>query len=58
MWLATSFVGNFGAGYLARFWTGIAKPDFFLMIAAVAIAAGMVIWSFDRPLRAALRSRQ
>jgi hypothetical protein len=33
----------------------MAKVDFFLMIAAVAIAAGIVIWAFDRPLRAALR---
>jgi proton-dependent oligopeptide transporter, POT family len=56
-WLATSFIGNFGAGYLGSFWSSMAKPDFFLMIAAVAIAAGLVIWAFDRPLRAALQQR-
>jgi POT family proton-dependent oligopeptide transporter len=55
VWLATSFVGNFGAGFLGSFWSGMAKPDFFLMIAAVAIAAAVVIRAFDRPLRAALR---
>jgi POT family proton-dependent oligopeptide transporter len=55
VWLATSFVGNFGAGVLGSFWSGMAKPDFFLMIAAVAIAAAIVIRAFDRPLRAALR---
>jgi len=55
VWLATSFVGNFGAGWLGSYWSGMAKVDFFLMIAAVAIAAGLVIWAFDRPLRAALR---
>ncbi len=55
VWLATSFIGNFGAGWLGSFWSGMAKPDFFLMIAAVAIAAGAVIWAFDRPLRSALR---
>jgi POT family proton-dependent oligopeptide transporter len=54
VWLATSFVGNFGAGYLGSFWSSMAKPSFFLMIAAVAIAAGAVIWAFDRPLRTAL----
>jgi POT family proton-dependent oligopeptide transporter len=54
-WLATSFIGNFGAGYLGSFWSGMAKPDFFVMVAAVAIAAGVVIWAFDRPLRSALR---
>ncbi|HLK82805.1 MAG TPA: peptide MFS transporter [Xanthobacteraceae bacterium] len=55
VWLATSFIGNFLAGYLGSFWTGMAKPDFFLMIAGVALAAGAVIFAFDRPLRAALR---
>ncbi len=54
VWLATSFIGNFCAGYLGSFWSGMAKADFFLMIAAVAIAAGAVIWAFDRPLRSAL----
>jgi POT family proton-dependent oligopeptide transporter len=59
VWLSTSFVGNFFiAGYLARFWTKMAKPDFFLMIAAVATVAGIVIWLFDRPLREALRHRR
>jgi POT family proton-dependent oligopeptide transporter len=55
VWWATDFVGSFGAGYLGSFWSGMAKPDFFLMIAAVAIAAGLMIWACDRPLRAALR---
>jgi proton-dependent oligopeptide transporter, POT family len=38
VWLATSFIGNFCAGYLGSFWSGMTKPSFFLMIAAVAIA--------------------
>jgi len=32
----------------------LATPTFFLMIAAVALAAGAVIWAFDQPLRTAL----
>jgi POT family proton-dependent oligopeptide transporter len=56
-WLGTSFVGNFLAGYLGSFWSTMAKPQFFLMIAAVALFAGAVIWAFDRPLRSALRQR-
>jgi proton-dependent oligopeptide transporter, POT family len=55
VWLATSFIGNFLAGYLGSFWSTMAKPDFFLMIAAVAFAAAAVIWAFDRPLRTALK---
>ncbi len=54
VWLATSFIGNIVAGYLGSFWSGMTQPSFFLMIAAVAIAAGAVIWAFDRPLRTVL----
>jgi proton-dependent oligopeptide transporter, POT family len=55
VWLATSFTGNFIAGYLGSFWSTMAKPNFFLMIAGVAMAGAAVIWAFDRPLRPALR---
>jgi POT family proton-dependent oligopeptide transporter len=51
LWLATSFVGNFLAGWLGSFWSGMAKADFFLMIAAVAGVAGAIILAFNRPLR-------
>ena len=36
VWLATSFVGNFIAGWLGSFWSSMDKPTFFLMIAGVA----------------------
>jgi proton-dependent oligopeptide transporter, POT family len=55
VWLATSFTGNFLAGYLGSFWSSMHKPAFFLMIAAIAFAAGVAIFAFNRPLRAALR---
>ena len=55
VWLGTSFVGNFLAGYLGSFWSSMAKTDFFLMIAAVAFTAGALIWAMDRPLRSALK---
>jgi proton-dependent oligopeptide transporter, POT family len=55
VWLATSFVGGILAGYLGSFWESMTKPNFFLMIAGVAFAAGAVIFAFDRPLREALR---
>jgi POT family proton-dependent oligopeptide transporter len=50
VWLATSFAGNFLSGWLGSFWTAMDKADFFLMIAAIAGAAGVVIWLFNRPL--------
>ena len=31
------------------------KMNFFIMISAVAASAGVVIWSFNRPLKGILR---
>jgi POT family proton-dependent oligopeptide transporter len=55
VWLATSFTGNFIAGWLGSFWSSMDKGEFFLMIALVAAAAGAVILAFNRPLRGLLR---
>jgi POT family proton-dependent oligopeptide transporter len=55
VWLATSFVGNFLAGYLGSFWSSMDKASFFLMIAAVAGAAAVIIWVLSWPLRSVLR---
>jgi proton-dependent oligopeptide transporter, POT family len=54
VWLATLFAGNFLAGYLGSLWSSMGKPAFFVMIAGIALAAGVVIWGFKRPLRTAL----
>ena len=51
VWLATSFVGNFVAGWLGSLWSGMDKATFFLLIAAIAAAAGVTIAAFNRPLR-------
>jgi POT family proton-dependent oligopeptide transporter len=55
VWLATSFVGNFLAGYLGGFWSSMDKVSFFLMIAAVAAAAAVIIWLLHWPLKSVLR---
>jgi POT family proton-dependent oligopeptide transporter len=55
-WLGTSFLGNFAAGWLGSFWDTMDKMSFFFMIAAIAAAAGIAIWSFDRPLKAILQA--
>ena len=44
LWLATSFTGNFIAGWLGSFWSSMDKRMFFLMIAGIATLAGAVIW--------------
>jgi len=54
-WLATSFGGNFLAGWLGSFWSQMDKMHFFLMIAAIAAVAALAIAAFNRPLRAILK---
>ncbi len=58
VWLATSFTGNFVAGYLGSFWSGMAKGDFFLMIAVVSALAGIVVLAVIRPVQAVLRENR
>ena len=38
-------------GWLGSFWSSMDKMSFFTMIAALAASAGVVIWSFNRPLK-------
>jgi proton-dependent oligopeptide transporter, POT family len=54
VWLATSFVGGFLAGWLGSFWSRMEKPDFFLMIAAIAALASAAIFASRWLLRGAL----
>jgi proton-dependent oligopeptide transporter, POT family len=55
VWLASSFTGGFLAGYLGSFWSGMQKPEFFLMIAGIGALAGLMIFACRWPLRGALR---
>ena len=55
VWLATSFIGDFLAGWLGSFWSRMEKPEFFLLIAAIAALAGAAIYVTRRPLKGALR---
>ena len=55
VWLATSFVGGFLAGYLGTFWSTMDKANFFLMLALISTAAGVAIMLLHRPLRSVLQ---
>jgi proton-dependent oligopeptide transporter, POT family len=48
VWLATSFVGNFLAGWLGSWWSSMDKGGFFLMIAGIAAAAAALIAAANR----------
>ena len=54
VWLATSFIGGFLAGYLGSFWSRMDKPAFFLMIAAIAAVAGVMIFACRGALKGML----
>ena len=54
IWLATSFTGGFLAGYIGSFWSRMPHIEFFLMIAAIAAGAGLMILACHRPLKGAL----
>src|SRR5205807_407665 len=56
VWLGTSFIGNFIAGWLGSFWSTMEKTNFFLMIAAVSAAAAVIIWALNWPLRSVMQA--
>jgi POT family proton-dependent oligopeptide transporter len=55
VWLSTSFLGGFLAGYLGTFWSSMTKPAFFLMLAIVSGIAAIAIALLIRPLRGILQ---
>ena len=55
IWLASSFTGNFLAGFIGSFWSSMAPPEFFLMIAAISALAGLMIFACRWLLRGMLR---
>lgn len=58
VFLATSSPGNFLAGYLGSYWSGMDKVHFFLMIAAIIGCAAPVIWIFKFPIERILAKRR
>jgi proton-dependent oligopeptide transporter, POT family len=55
VWLSTSFVGGFLAGYLGTFWSSMGKIEFFVMLALISGMASAAIALLSIPLRAVLR---
>jgi proton-dependent oligopeptide transporter, POT family len=54
VWFLSSFAGNWGAGLLGIYWEKMPKEVFFVMMAAIAFAAGVTILLLLRPLRRAI----
>jgi POT family proton-dependent oligopeptide transporter len=50
-WFAATLPGDILAGFLGGFWSTMAKPDFFLMIASIAALGSAAIWATSRVTR-------
>ena len=48
VWLVSTFVGNLSAGLLGSLWSGMLPAAYFLVVAAVAAAAGLLILACRR----------
>jgi POT family proton-dependent oligopeptide transporter len=51
VWFLAAFAGNYGAGYLGRYWEKLPRDVFFFMIAGVAFAAGVALLIVIRRFR-------
>ena len=54
VWMMTSFVGNFSAGWLGGYWSSLSSQNFFLLVACIAAIAGLMLGAARRPLQALL----
>lgn len=54
MWLASSFFGNFLSGYIGTFYDDMTKTMFFLMLCAIGVTTGALMFAFNKPLKRAL----
>ena len=50
VWYLSSFVGNFMAGHLGTFYEKMPHTEYFLMLAAIGVVAGLVLFAMNRPL--------
>ena len=51
LWLAATFPGDVLGGWLGGFWSTMEKSNFFLMIGAIAGAAGLAVFALNPTLR-------
>jgi proton-dependent oligopeptide transporter, POT family len=54
MWYMSNFFGNYLSGYIGSFYEKMSRESFFLLLAAMGIAAGFAIFGLQRPLKNAV----
>ncbi|UNK48589.1 peptide MFS transporter [Lysobacter sp. S4-A87] len=50
-WFSATFGGSLLAGLLGTYWSVLGPTSFFVLMGAVGIAAGVLLWLLDRPTR-------
>ncbi len=56
MWFLSSFAGNYLSGFLGMYWERMPKEAFFMMLSALALTTGLVMFAINKPLRRATES--
>jgi POT family proton-dependent oligopeptide transporter len=54
MWYMANFFGNYLSGYIGTFYEKMSRESFFLLLAAMGIAAGIAIFGLQKPLKDAV----
>lgn len=50
VWFLANFIGNYMTGYLGTFWEKIPHEQFFMLMTAIGVIAGLVLFVIGRPL--------
>jgi POT family proton-dependent oligopeptide transporter len=50
VWFLANFIGNYMTGYLGTFYEKIPKTQFFTLMTAIAVVAGLALFAIGRPL--------
>jgi POT family proton-dependent oligopeptide transporter len=50
VWYLSSFIGNYMTGYLGTYYEKMPHQEFFLMLAGIGVAAGLVLFAMNKPL--------
>jgi POT family proton-dependent oligopeptide transporter len=50
VWFLANFIGNYMTGYLGTFWEKMPHQQFFTLLLAIGVIAGIILFAISRPL--------
>jgi POT family proton-dependent oligopeptide transporter len=50
VWFLANFIGNYMTGYLGTFWEKIPHQQFFVLMTAIGVIAGLLLFAMSKPL--------